>query len=193
MNLLETQFTMLNATMECKKLVIAHRHSLPFMQLLVKNISHFALDKMLRQYEEVLKRMELDQCTGGFQRIYGLPCKHEISIKVQERGQFTLNDVHAQWSLQQNPLFNTVLPLPPIVSAPLSPRSKALQQIKEKMYAIDDDQVPTLLAHLQEVTESPAQSLLNPVPLTKKRGRPAGLVKRANQRDKSQFEYVTGN
>ncbi|KAJ3247650.1 hypothetical protein HDU77_008510, partial [Chytriomyces hyalinus] len=106
----------------------------------------------------------------------------------QERHQFTLNDIHAA-----NPLFNTVPPLPPIASAPLSPRSKALQQIKEKMYTIDDDQVPTLLAHLQEVTESPAQSLLNPVPLTKKCGCPAGLVKRANQRDKSQFEYVTGN
>ncbi|TPX75717.1 hypothetical protein CcCBS67573_g03038 [Chytriomyces confervae] len=181
MLLLGTQFTTLNAAMEREKLAIAHQHSHFFMRALVKNISHFALNKMLRQYEEVLRTSELDQCTEG--------------------GQFTLSDIHPQWVLQQNPLFNTAataLPataplLPPVNLGPLSPRRNALQQLQEKLYAVDRDQVPTLLAQLQEVTEGPAHPLSNPVPSTKKRGCPAGSIKRANQRDKSQFEYVTGN
>ncbi|KAJ3213175.1 hypothetical protein HDU81_002006, partial [Chytriomyces hyalinus] len=174
------------------------------MRALVKNISHFALDKMLRQYEEVLRTSELGQCTGEFRHIYGIPCKHDIGNKLQEGGQFTLSDIHPQWVLQQNPLFNTastepLLPpattplLPPVTSGPSSPRRVALQLLQEKVYAVDRDHVPTLLAQLKEVTERPVHPLSNPVSLTKKRGRPAGSIKRANQRDKSQFEYVAGN
>jgi hypothetical protein len=51
--MLQAQFTDLNAALESEKLVIAHRHNLPFMHPLVKNISHFALEKMLHQYQEI--------------------------------------------------------------------------------------------------------------------------------------------
>ncbi|KAJ3216449.1 hypothetical protein HDU81_001093, partial [Chytriomyces hyalinus] len=54
------------------------------MKLLVKNIAQFALDKMLRQYEETLKGQDLGHCTGGFQSMHGIPCKHEIQLKVQQ-------------------------------------------------------------------------------------------------------------
>ncbi|KAJ3244031.1 hypothetical protein HDU77_010082 [Chytriomyces hyalinus] len=152
---------------------------------------------MLRQYEEVLRTLELDQCTGEFQHVYEIPCKHDIGNKLQEGGQFNLSNIHPQWVLQQNPLFNTAAtappatapPLPPVNLGPLSPRRNALQQLQEKLYAVDRNQVPTLLVQLQEVTEGPAHPLLNPVPSTKKRGCPAGSIKRANQRDKSQFKY----
>ncbi|TPX65427.1 hypothetical protein CcCBS67573_g08134 [Chytriomyces confervae] len=189
--LLATQFTTLNATMECQKLAVAHRHNLPFMKLLVKNISQFALDKMLRQYEETLKGQNFGHCTGEFQRTYGIPCKHEIQLKVQQEGQFSVADIHPQWVLQKNPLFAT-LPTPsPATSVPLSPR-RNMMQTQQKLYTVDEDQVPTMLAQLQEVADHPGHPLANPVPSAKKRGCPAGSTKRANQRDKSQFEYVAG-
>jgi hypothetical protein len=189
--LLQTQFTDLNAASESEKLVIAHRHNLPFMHPLVKNISQFALDKMLRQHQEISPASYDEECTGMFRKTYGIPCKHEIRVKILEGGQFSIGDFHPQWHLMDNPLFHidqTVSNVPT-----LSPRRKELQLLREMLYAIDDDQVPTLLARLKETRDAPADAISNPLPSTRKRGRPAGPTNRANQRDRSQFEYATGN
>ena len=62
------------------------------------------------------------------------------------------------------------------------------------MYETDDDQVAVLITRLDEASEAPLQSLSNPVVVTRKRGRPAGSKnKKANQREKSLFEYSTGH
>ncbi|KAJ3386991.1 hypothetical protein HDU80_000266, partial [Chytriomyces hyalinus] len=148
--LLATQFTTLNATMECQKLAVAHQHNLPFTKLLVKNISQFALDKMLRQYKEPLKGLNFGHCTGEFRSMYGILCKHKIQLKVQQEGQFSVADIHLQWVLQQNPLFAS-LPTPsPATSVPLSPQRNMMQMLQQKLYTVDEDQVPTMLAQLQE-------------------------------------------
>jgi hypothetical protein len=49
----QTEFADLDAASESEKQVFAHRHNLPFMHPLVKNISQFALVKILRQLREV--------------------------------------------------------------------------------------------------------------------------------------------
>lgn len=75
-----------------------------------------------------------------------------------------------------------------------SPRQKRLNSIQETLYSVDADQVPVVLQRLEEATSRPLQMLSNPVvSVVRKRGRPPGSKNRANQRDKSRFEYVSGN
>ena len=85
--MLETQFTGLNAGIEPEKLVIAHRHALPFMSEIVKKVSQFALDKMMHHYETVSKLSHAENdvmCTGSFRRSFGIPCGHVVKSKMEK-------------------------------------------------------------------------------------------------------------
>jgi hypothetical protein len=85
------------------------------------------------------------------------------------------------------------------VSSPRQKRLNSIQEtlysaIQETLYSVDADQVPVLLQRLEEATSRPLHMLSNPVvSVVRKRGRPPGSKNRANQRDKSRFEYVSGN
>jgi Zinc knuckle len=188
--LLERQFTELNAQMESEKNVVAHRHTMPFMKPLLKRISKFALDKMLDQHRQSLDMSEEDACTSIFQQSYGIPCKHDIKRRIAEGRRFELSDIHVQWHLERNPYSNAASRVSS--EAPLSPRQRQLKALQDRLYSLEDDEVPTFLSQLKCITESPATVLLNPEPVTRKRGRPAGSTNRANQRDKSEFEYASG-
>ncbi|KAI9916000.1 hypothetical protein PsorP6_006923 [Peronosclerospora sorghi] len=124
--LLAAQFTVLNSAMESEKLVSAHRHKLAFMHPFVKKIFHFALDKMLRQYEKIYQIGDNEACAGMFRKSFGIPCQHEIKAKMEGSGGFDVHDFHTQWHLYQNPLF----PDSGGASneAPLSPRRRELQR-----------------------------------------------------------------
>jgi hypothetical protein len=127
----------LKAVLESKKLVVAHRHNLPFMPPLIKNIFQFALDKIIRQPQEVSRASYVEEFTGMFRKTYGIPCKHDIRVEIIEGGQFNIGDFHPQWHLMDNPLFcidHTFSKLPT-----LSSRRKELQLRQEMLYAINDD------------------------------------------------------
>ena len=184
--MLVSQYTELNASMESEKLVVEHRHKLHALGDLVKKVSHFALDKLLEQYKKIGKDQE--DCTGTFRSTYGLPCSHDIMAKIHQGLRIALADVHPQWHLERNPLFNEAVAM----AQPLSPRSRTLQLVDEKIRSSSAETAPTLLARLQETCEEPIPSLSSPAAVMRKRGCPAGSKKRSNQRDKSYFEHATG-
>ena len=103
--LLETQFTELNAETESENHLVAQRHMLPFMRILIKKLLKFGLDQMLNQYQMISKTNTLDHCTGLFRKSFAIPCQHEINTKIQNGEQLHVDDFHSQWYLDQNPLF----------------------------------------------------------------------------------------
>ena len=187
--LLDTQLTELNTKMEYDKSTQAHRHALEFMRPLVKKISKHALDKLLEQYKKVIDNNYGDECTGLFRSSFGVPCCHDILRCIQRNERFHLEDIHCQWHL----IACSMVQHASIAKPCLSPRKRLMRKIEQRLYETDDDQVVVLMTRLDEASQAPLQSLSNPVVVTRKRGRPAGSKnKKANQREKSLFEYSTG-
>ena len=75
----------------------------------------------------------------------------------------------------------------------LSPRKLLMRTLEQRLYEANNDQVAVIMTHLDEASQAPLQSLSNPVEVTRKHGHLAGSTnKKANQREKSLFEYSTG-
>jgi hypothetical protein len=91
--------------------------------------------------------------------------------------------IHPQWHL-----IETVHEHPAIsLTAPISPRTNAINRVQSFMETLTESQIPTFLSSLDNITEKPVAPIADPTVVTKKRGRPMGAQ---NKRDKSAFEYV---
>jgi hypothetical protein len=94
----------LNAASESEKIVFAHRHNLPSIHPLVKNVSQFVLDKKICQHQEISEASYDEEGTAMIRKTYGISCKHEIRVKILKGGQFSIGYFHPQWHIMDNPL-----------------------------------------------------------------------------------------
>mgnify|MGYP006164122709 FL=1 len=183
--MLDNQVTEINALIGKETMQITHRHSNPMIAALTRKMSQHALDLFMVEFKAA-KNVENSICECNFSTKYGIPCRHTIFDKMKSSGTFQSTDFHEHWMLQHE----TSSPAANVSS----PRQKRLNSIQETLYSVDADQVPVLLQRLEEATSRPLHMLSNPVvSVVRKRGRPPGSKNRANQRDKSRFEYVSGN
>ncbi|KAI9910743.1 hypothetical protein PsorP6_010322 [Peronosclerospora sorghi] len=188
--LLDMKFTELNAKIESDKSTLSRRHAVEFMKPLVKKVSKHALDKLMGQYNNSIDMDDGGEFTGLFRASFGVPCRHEIKRHINENGRFHIGGIHRQWHLVAPSVVQ-----PAAVSAEpcSSPRKILMRTLEQRLYEAEDDHVTVVMARLDEASQASLQSLSNSVVVTRKRGRPTGPTNnKANQREKSLFEYTTG-
>jgi histone-lysine N-methyltransferase SETD2 len=191
---LSLQHRDLETRKEKQKKKVSHRHKLPLYKGVLKLVSQYALD-MARDQFRMIEDMAVDDiCSGTLRASYGIPCKHEIRHMIGEGRRLTLQDFNDQWHLERTVESETIAEINPIQT---SPRAQLLNQIRSQMYNLDGDLLPAFMTRLQTLNENadrPINNVLrNPVPLERTRGRPRGSTNHANQRERSQFEYTSGN
>jgi hypothetical protein len=105
---LERQFTELNYKIQFERRMTYHHHKkLPLVEKLIGKIAKHALDQKIHQHKLVKIMEKGDVCTGRFRSSMGIPCKHEIQMKIDRGGVFEVADFHTQWHLDHNPLTPT--------------------------------------------------------------------------------------
>ena len=150
------------------------------------------MDKVLDQEKMIAAMDNDDVCSGSFRLTFGIPCKHEIKRIISEGSRLNIEDFHAQWHLDI--LTDETQPIQNLQD--VSPRSAILNQVRSRIYSIDNDLVPSFISRLDSLCENSERLqnniLSNPIRRTRTRGRPEGSQNRSNQRDRSHFEYTTG-
>ncbi|KAI9915341.1 hypothetical protein PsorP6_007106 [Peronosclerospora sorghi] len=119
-----------------------------------------------------------------------LPCKHIIARKIDIGKGIELIDIGQQWWLECDSAVADSSDEEAAVE--LSPRSTALEICRKILYSAEPSAAPVVKARLEEMAVVMGPQLQSPVPVTLKRGRPAGPRNKANKRDKIGFEYVEG-
>jgi hypothetical protein len=186
--MLQNQFVELAKKLEEASLKVYHRHKVKFLSQIIQKISAFALDKIVNQYEAIDESTRNEICGGLFQSTYGLPCKHRIQFLIDQNQHITLEMIHPQWKLKEE--IDLELPFQ---SDTVSPKSRIVSKVLDRLQNLDAAQVPTFLSQLERLTDTPVAPISNPDYVTKKRGRPTGAVNKiSKRRDKSAFEYVEG-
>ena len=131
--------------------------------------------------------------------LWGLPCKHQIRLLVDSDGILDrARDIHRQWWLDK-----TLFPQDPhdviledsgpqaqeMQDTPPCPRTAALDLVRQRLF---EGNLSTSLVLASNIPQLLSVALRNPVPVTKKRGRPTGAKNKSTKRDKSYFEHVEG-
>jgi hypothetical protein len=167
-----SQITEIACAVEQQKIVNYSRFG-GILSKVRNKISVYALDLLLRQNS--LQR-PLNDCTGSFSRVYGIPCAHRMDERMHEK--LEMEDFCEQWRLFPES--------PCIDNNQFSAQITRLQNLVE----IGGENVARALAlKLEEVGEN--SQLNNPLVLSSIRGRPTGALNRT-RRDPSAFEYVEG-
>jgi len=66
------------------------------LQPLHFHVSHYAIKQVVRQ-ADMLRRADLPPCTGGFRRVWGLPCVHELLQHAVEHRPVRVQDLDQRW------------------------------------------------------------------------------------------------
>ncbi|KAI9922796.1 hypothetical protein PsorP6_001813 [Peronosclerospora sorghi] len=125
-----------------------------------------------------------------FECTWILPFKHIIARKINSDKGIELSDIDQPWWLECDSAVADSSDEKAAVE--LSPQSTALEIFRKMLYSAEPSAVPVVKARLEEMAVVMGPQLQNPVPVTRKRGRPAGSRNKANKRDKSGFDYVEG-
>src|SRR4051794_18527317 len=88
---------------------IPHTAMNPFYGQLVGHISGRALGYLWNQRRRLTVPEPLVACTGTFAKSMGMPCAHQMQLRLQEGGVLYLNEIHSHWHFQ--PKLATVMEL----------------------------------------------------------------------------------
>ncbi|KAI9914685.1 hypothetical protein PsorP6_007660 [Peronosclerospora sorghi] len=185
--MLNTQFVE-EQKMEFDKVSVAHNHAAWYMKDILGKVSNFALQKLADQGKAALKVPTDEECSGMFECTWILTCKHIISRKIDSGKGIELSDIGQQWWLECDSAVADSSDEEAAVE--LSPRSTALEICRKILYSAEPSAVPVVKARREEMAVVMGPQLQNPVPVTRKRGRPARSRNKVNKRKKSGFEYV---
>jgi hypothetical protein len=108
--LLTNQHASYEAEVAMNKSQAPHTAMDPLYSQLLGRISNYALGQIWRQKLLLASPDPLPECTGTFRSSMGMPCAHEIRVRLAESGFLTLEDVHPHWHF---------LPRMPEVAQPL--------------------------------------------------------------------------
>ena len=100
----KAEYMALNTAMSQDKLRREHKMNRKLYDELRGKVSSFALYRILEQEEQVrYSKAEggrpLGSCTGAFEKIMGLPCKHTIAAYLLVNKNIPISDIDHQWYL----------------------------------------------------------------------------------------------
>jgi hypothetical protein len=181
---LMNQVTHLNANIEREKLMVPHHLSIPALAEVIGKISMHALNLFKVEFDH---RTTSEPCTCSCGLTYGIPCRHLIRDVVERNGSFSVHDFHHQWWL-----FSPDEWMDEVEHEELSPRKEMVRNLERKLYSMPSNGHASFLQSINNLLYTRHIPIKNPSIVTKRKGRPKNRNKRANQRDKSAFEYQTG-
>ncbi|KAI9915878.1 hypothetical protein PsorP6_006867 [Peronosclerospora sorghi] len=183
--MLNTQFVELEQNMEFDKVSVAHNHAEWYMKDILGKVLNFALQKLAEQVKDALKVPTDDECSGMFECTWILPCKHIIERKIDSVNGIELSDIGQQWWLERDSAVADNSDEKAAVE--LSPLSTALEIFRKMLYSAEPSAVPVVKARLEEMAVVMGPQLQNPVPVTRRRGRPSVSRNKANKKEKKRL------
>ncbi|XP_021770208.1 protein FAR1-RELATED SEQUENCE 5-like isoform X3 [Chenopodium quinoa] len=91
------QYNEIKTQLSSEKIRIPHDLRIPFLSKLIGHVSHFALRKLLNQFELAYSDSLSPTCIGQFSKTMGLPCAHVMRRMTNE--DLKLDTIHYQWRM----------------------------------------------------------------------------------------------
>lgn len=86
--MLDKQYTELSKIVSYRKIKVLHTHDIPIFENLLKTVSHFALNLLVKQLSIVEDDLA---CTTLFSSTFGLPCSHRLrEIAMEKRSNYLI-------------------------------------------------------------------------------------------------------
>jgi hypothetical protein len=93
----QTQLHQIKGQMQIERARVPTNIEREFFKNVSRRISKFALFKILKEYEKMFQPI-LDECSGYYRRVMGLPCCHEMQ---HMREPLSLENIHFHWHLDK--------------------------------------------------------------------------------------------
>jgi hypothetical protein len=95
--LLSNQHAAFEAEVALNKSRSPHTAMDPLYAQLLGRVSSYALGQIWAQRHELASPDPVPACTKTFRTCMGMPCSHEIRIRLDENASLILEDVHSHW------------------------------------------------------------------------------------------------
>lgn len=189
-NSIEIQVKQLTISVEAQKIKTRHCHNIPMFQLVIGNISDFALNKAKDQYNRMIYDKDVSPsmlCFCPFSLTMGIPCEHRLKFLQEKSENLKITDFSHQWYLYNNKSL-------PCISfdGQNNDLDSILQEIANKHHQKSPYEQAITINKLRNLDNDTTK--IYPPEIKQTKGRPKGSLNKRNpkniiHREPSEFEY----
>ncbi|CCI11623.1 unnamed protein product [Albugo candida] len=154
------------------------------------------IEKIKDEIKEGLADNRAGTCTHAFEAIYGLPCWHSLSKRIDNDQTLLPSDIHQQWNLSPEIESAVSEDAEEDSKTGIGEYQKTLEQVETTYQGLNSSEQKEMKAQLMPMATRRSRAPNPPCAIIKQRGRPAGSKQpfkneASIKRDLSAFEHQT--